>query len=143
MSSENTMTPYQEDFGNMIEAGFIAVKNLDEGAAHRLFHAANILKPESTAPMIGIGYIYLNKLQHKEAADLFEQVIDKEPDNDLATMFLGLSYVLSDDKQGEGEKLIKTTMKKTEDPAIQNLGKVALEWNEKDLKSENKKKFIL
>ena len=37
-------------------------------------------------------------------------------------------------KRKKGEKLINEAIEKTEDPTIKNLGKISLEWAEKDLK---------
>ena len=53
---------FKEDFSLLIEAGFVAVKQLDETSSIRIFQAAQALSPQSTAPQIGMGYIALNKL---------------------------------------------------------------------------------
>lgn len=124
---------YDEDFGLMIEAGFVAVKQSDEKSARALFEAAEALRPTSTIPQIGIGYIALNKLDTKEADRLFESVIAKEPENWLAQMFLGISYVIQPKKREQGEKLIRVALDRSDEPTVQQLGKVALEWVEKDL----------
>lgn len=128
---------FKEDFSLLIEAGFVAVKQLDETSAARIFNAAQAMSPQSTAPQIGLGYIALNKLEVKEATRIFESVVEKEPANHLAQVFLGISYLLNKPKRKKGEKLIQDTLTKTNDPTIKNLGKISLEWAEKDL---NKKK---
>jgi len=125
-----------EDFSLLIEAGFVACKQLDETSASRIFQAAQALSPDNTAPKIGLGYIALNKLEVKEATRIFEEVIEEEPDNYLAQTFLGISYMLSKPKRKKGEKLIQEAIAKSEDPTIESLGKVSLEWCEKDLKKE-------
>lgn len=130
---------FTEDFSLFIEAGFIAVKQLDETCATRLFSAAKVLDPASTAPDIGLGYIALNKLDVGLAVKQFEKVLKKEPQNHLAKTFLGMSYLLTKPKQKEGEKLLKEAIESSDDPTIQNLGKVSLEWLEKDLKKEKPK----
>jgi len=127
---------FKEDFPLLIEAGFVAVKQLDETSATRIFNAAQVLSPDSTAPKIGLGYIALNKLELKEAARIFEEVLKKEPENHLAQTFLGICFLLSKPKRKKGEKLIQEAMKKTSDPTIKNLGEVSLEWAEKDLKKK-------
>jgi lipopolysaccharide biosynthesis regulator YciM len=127
---------FAEDFSLFIEAGFIAVKQLDETSAIRLFQAAKVLQPENTASEIGMGYIALNKLDVAEAVKRFEGVLQKEPDNYLAKAFLGMSYLLTKPKQEEGEKLLQEVVSGSDDPTIQNLGKTSLEWLEKDLKKE-------
>lgn len=127
---------FKEDFSLLIEAGFVAVKQLDETSATRIFNAAQIISPDSTAPQIGLGYIALNKLEVKEATRVFEEVIKKEPDNHLAQTFLGICFLLSKPKRKKGEKLIQEAMKNTDNPSIKNLGEVSLEWANKDLKKK-------
>lgn len=127
---------FVEDFGLLIEAGFIAVKQLDETSAQRIFQAAQTISPRSTAPRIGLGYIALNKLEIKEATRIFREVTEKEPDNHLAQVFLGMCYLLTKPKRRKGEKLIADIKDKTKDPTIRNLAEIALEWSDKDLKKE-------
>ena len=124
----------KEDFSLFIETGFIAVKQLDGFSAGSIFLAAQMISPESTAPQIGLGYIALNKLELKEATHIFEKVIEKEPENHLAQTFLGICYLLQKQKRKKGEKLIHESIEKSSDPTIKNLGKISLEWAEKDLK---------
>lgn len=131
-----TLEDFRKDFGQLIEAGFVAVKQLDEMSATRLFQAAQVLQPDSTAPKIGLGYIALNKLDMKNANRIFEEVVAVEPENQLARVFLGICYLLNKTKRKKGEELINDAMTKTEDPTIKNLGAIALEWSDKDLKKE-------
>lgn len=127
------LADFKEDFALFIEAGFIAVKQLDETSANRIFAAAHAISPESTAPMIGMGYIALNKLEVKLATKIFEEVTEREPKNWLAQTFLGICFLLSKQKRKKGEKLIRESMEKTEDPTVKNLGELSLQWAEKDL----------
>lgn len=127
---------FKDDFALLIEAGFVAVKQLDETSASRIFNAAQVMSPDSTAPQIGLGYIALNKLELKEATKIFEAVIKKEPDNYLAQTFLGISFLLNKPKRKKGEKLIQEAMSKTTDQTVKNLGKISLEWADKDLAKE-------
>lgn len=124
---------FEEDFALFIEAGFIAVKQLDEISAVRIFEAAQLLSPTSSAPQIGLGYIALNKLETKKAIEIFEKIHEKEPENYVAQAFLGLSYMLVKAKRKKGEKLMEDAMAKSDDPTIHNLAKIALEWSEKEL----------
>lgn len=133
MDMSNAMDTFKEDFALLIEAGFIAVKQLDETSATRIFHAAHVISPNSTAPEIGLGYIHLNKLEIKKATEIFEAVTAKEPDNYLAQTFLGMCYLLTKPKRKKGEMIIKEAVEKSDDPTIKNLGKISLEWAEKDL----------
>jgi len=92
MAADETMSSFKEDFSLLIEAGFVAVKQLDETSATRIFQAAQVLSNTSTAPQIGLGYIALNKLELKEATKIFEEVLKKEPENYLAQTFLGICF---------------------------------------------------
>jgi predicted Zn-dependent protease len=123
-----------DDFSLLIEAGFIAVKQLDELSAKRIFLAAQAISPDHTAPKIGLGYIALNKLEVKEATRIFKKVVKDEPENDLAQVFLGMSYLLVKPKREKGEALVKEIMEKTKDDTVKSLGKICLEWSCKDLK---------
>ena len=133
---DNKLEAFKEDFPLLIEAGFVAVKQLDETSASRIFHAAQAISPLSTAPELGLGYIALNKLELKEATKIFEGILKKEPHNYLAQTFLGITFLLQKPKRMKGEKLIREAMEKTEDPTIKSLGQISLEWAEKDLKKE-------
>ncbi|MBA3957797.1 MAG: SctF chaperone SctG [Parachlamydiaceae bacterium] len=130
------LAEFREDFAFLIEAGFVAVKQLDEISATRIFHAAQVINPASTAPQIGLGYIALNKLEVKEATRVFESVVAKEPENYLAQTFLGICFLLNKPKRKKGEQLIREAMEKTTDPTVKNLGEISLEWAEKDLSKE-------
>lgn len=132
--AKQTIGDFKEDFQLLIEAGFIAVKQLDEISATRIFNAAQTINPDSTAPQIGLGYIALNKLEVKHATKIFEEVAAKEPENQLAQTFLGICFLLTKPKRKKGEKLIQEAMEKTRDPTIKNLGEISLKWAEKDLK---------
>lgn len=133
---EIKLQDFKEDFALLIEMGFIAVKQLDEMSATRIFNAAQVLSPDNTAPQIGLGYIALNKLEVKQAIKIFEEVTKKEPENWLAQTFLGMCFLLIKAKRKKGEKLIQEAIEKTNEETIKNLGKLALEWAEKDLKKE-------
>ncbi len=131
---ESLMKGFKDDFALLIESGFIAVKQLDEISATRIFHAAQAISPGHTAPQIGLGFIALNKLEVKEATRIFEAVVEKEPENYLAQAFLGMCFLLTKTRKKKGEKLIEEIMELTEDESIINLCKISLEWAEKDLK---------
>lgn len=132
---------FKDDFALLIEAGFIAVKQLDETDARRIFTAAQALNKSSSAPQIGLGYIALNKLEVKEAAKIFTEVVKLEPDNLLAQTFLAICYLLVKSKREKGEEMIKAVLEKTEDPTIINLCNISIEWAEKDL-SNIKKPYL-
>jgi Tfp pilus assembly protein PilF len=127
---------YLDDFALLIEAGFVAVKQLDEVSATRIFQAAQVMSPSSAAPQIGLGYVALNKLEVKEATRIFKKVTESEPENYLAQTFLGMCYLLTPAKRAAGEKIIRGAIAKSNDATIKNLGQISLEWADKDLKKE-------
>ena len=131
---KSAIEPFKADFALLIEAGFVAVKQLDEASSKSIFEAARALNSESSAPQIGLGYIALNKLEVDKAEKIFEEVVKKEPDNHLAKTFLGISRLLTKAKRPEGESLIREAMQEAKDPTIVRLGEISLEWAEKDLK---------
>jgi hypothetical protein len=139
---EEKISEFKEDFALLIEAGFVAVKQLDETSATRIFLAAQSLSLNNTAPQIGIGYIALNKLEIKEATRIFESVTQVEPDNHLAQTFLAICFLLTKGKRKKGEKMIHEIMEKTTDPTIKSLGALSLEWSEKDLSKKMKAPFF-
>ena len=130
---EGKLEEFKDDFFLLVEAGFIAVKQLDEVSSTHLFHAAQALDPDHSSPLIGLGYIALNKLNTKEASRIFELVLKAEPENYLAQTFLGMTYLFTKSKGVQGKKLIQEAMEKSSEPAVQNLGQVALEWAHKEL----------
>ncbi len=140
--NEEKLLEFKEDFALLIEAGFVAVKQLDEISASRIFQAAQALSPSNTAPQIGMGYIAINKLEIKEATRIFEAVTQTEPENHLAQTFLGICFLLTKGKQKKGEKIIKEAMEKTNDPTIKNLGSLSLEWALKDLSKKSSAPFF-
>lgn len=139
---QDLLQEFKSDFALLIEAGFVAVKQLDELSATRIFHAAQAISPDNVAPQIGLGYIALNKLEIKQATKIFEEVLVKEPNNLLAQTFLGICFLLNKPKRKKGEKLINEAILKTDDPTIKSLGKISLEWAEKDLNKESKAPFF-
>lgn len=133
---------FKEDFALLIEAGFIAVKQMDETGAKRIFHAAAALNPTSLAPQIGLGYIALNKLEIKEATRIFETIVEADPQHHLAQTFLGMCLLLTKGKIDKGKKIIKEAMEKTDDDTIKNLGTLSLQWADKDLSKKTKAPFF-
>jgi len=137
MSEDSFLQEFKEDFALFIEAGFIAVKQLDEIAARRLFKTAELLNPDNPASQLGLGYIALNKLQISEASKIFEAILKKDPNHHLAKALLGICYILTKGKMKRGEILINEAKEKTDDPTIKNLANVCQQWVDKDLKSKS------
>jgi hypothetical protein len=64
-----TLEEFKQDFGILVESGFVAVKQGDEDSATKLFQAAKSLKPDHTAADLGFGYISLSKLELQDAIE--------------------------------------------------------------------------
>jgi len=136
MSDESILEYFAEDYALLIEAGFVAVKQLDEIAAKRLFKAAELLNPDNPASQLGLGYIALNKLQISEATKIFEEILEKDPNHYLSQALLGVCCLLTKNKRKRGEQLILDAKEKSDDPTIKNLSEVCLNWAESDLQSK-------
>jgi len=125
---------YQNDFILLCEAGFIAVNQMDEDAATKLFKASLLLKPENCLPKVGLGYMYLMQLKVKEAMTMFNEVIAKEPDNEMAKTFLGLTCTFTANELAKGETMLEESAKTATDPSIKELATNALQFVDKFVK---------
>jgi len=125
---------FDDDFITLCEAGFVAVNQADEDAATKLFAACELLRPEHTLPKVGRGYMHMMKLELKQACKLFDDVIAKEPDNEMAKSFLGLSYTLTTTDVAKGEKILSEMATKADEPLVKQLADSALEFVDKFVK---------
>lgn len=125
---------YKEDFLLILESGFIAVNQADEDSALKLFKAAELLNPENTLSQVGFGYLNLHKLELAQAMRRFEDVLKKEPTNEMAKALLGICMSLSPQQLNKGEKVLEET-KKSKDPMIKKLADTAMEFVEKCVKT--------
>ena len=128
-----TWKKYKEDFVLLLEAGFIAVNQADEDAALKLFKAAELLDPENILPKVGFGYLHLHKLELKQACKCFEEVLQKDPHNDMAKAFLGLSLSMQPTSIAKGEKMLGETLQ-SRDPGIKQLSDTAIDFVERFVK---------
>lgn len=125
---------YKDHFILLAEAGFIAINQADEDAAVKLFKASELLDPQNVLPKVGMGYMHLCKLELKQAAKIFEEILAKHPDNEMAKTFLGLSLSLNPAEIVRGEKVLEESAQKCKDPAVKDLAKSALDFVEKFVK---------
>ncbi len=125
---------FKDHFILLCEAGFIAVNQADEDAATKLFKASEMLKPENTLPKVGMGYMHMMKLELNQACRMFDEVIAKEPDNNMAKAFLGLSYALTTTEVAKGEQILEEAAKKSDDDQVKKLASTALDFVEKFIK---------
>ena len=126
---------YKQDFILLLEGGFIAVNQTDEEAAIKMFKAAEMLDKTNLLTKIGMGYLALHKLELKKAITIFEEVLKKDPQNDMAKAFLGIAISLSPKDMQKGEKLLHETLK-SDDKSIKKLAGMALEFVDKFVKKE-------
>lgn len=129
-----SLQKFKDDFLLLCEAGFIAVNQADEDAATKLFNAAKLLNKENTLPIVGAGYMHLMKLEIKPAINCFNEVIAKEPDNEMAKTFLGITYAFTQSEVMKGEKLLEKMAKGSEDDLIKKLASAALTFIEQFVK---------
>ena len=129
------LNKYKEDFILLTEAGFIAVNQADEDAAKKLFHAALLLDATNTLPSIGLGYLAFHKLELTEAIKIFEEVLRKEPNNEMARTLLGITKSMTVNQVTEAEKLLHETSQSSEEN-IKKLSGMALEFVDKFIKKE-------
>jgi len=125
---------YKDHFILLAEAGFIAINQADEDAALKLFKASELLDPQNTLPKIGIGYMHLCKLELKQAAKSFEDILAADPKNEMARTFLGLSLSLNPAECAKGEKVLEESVQAAKDPMVKGLAKSSLEFVEKFVK---------
>jgi predicted Zn-dependent protease len=128
------LNKYKDDFILLCEAGFIAINQADEDAAVKLFKASQLLKPENTLPKIGLGYMHMMKLELKQACKLFNEVLAKEPENEMAKTFLGIALTFTPTDASKGEAILEQSAQKTHDPTIKNLATTALDFVDRFLK---------
>jgi hypothetical protein len=129
-----SLDSYIDHFTIMIEAGFVAVNQSDEDSAVKLFKAADALKPGHFLPQLGLGYLHLCKLELKQSSKIFTDVLEKEPDNEIAKAFLGLCLSLNPTEVDKGTDILKETDKSTKDPLLKNLTSSALTFVDKFVK---------
>lgn len=125
---------YKDDFILLAEAGFIAINQGDEDAAIKLFKASETLNPDNLLPKIGFGYMHLCKLELKQAAKIFEDILHQDSHNEIAKALLGLSLSLNPAEVSKGEKVLEEACAKAKDPMVKDLAKNSLEFVEKFVK---------
>ena len=128
-----TWKDYKDDFILFLEAGFIAVNQADEDAALKLFRAAEMLNPQNQLPKVGFGYLHLHKLDVKKACKMFEEVLEAEPNNEMAKALLGISMSFGPTSVAGGEKILHETAH-SKDPMIQKLSNTAIDFVERFVK---------
>lgn len=119
--ANQTFKDCDKDYFLLLEAGFVAVNQADEDSAMKLFMASQLLRPKNVFPEIGYGYMHMCKLELKQAEEMFTNVIKKESDNEMAHTFLAICKSMMPGKTTEGEKMLDSLNKDTEDADIKEL----------------------
>jgi len=119
--ANQTFEKCDKDYLLFLEAGFVAVNNADEDSALKLFMAAQTLRPKNSFPKIGYGYMHMCKLELKAAEEMFQSVLENEPQNEMANSFLGICKSMMPGKTSEGEKMLEEIGTKTTDKDIKEL----------------------
>ena len=126
-----TLQDFEQQFILLCEAGFIAVNQFDEDAATKLFKASQLLSPNNTLPQIGFGYMHLCKLELRQACEMFEKALQKEPHNEMAKTFLGISLSFLPNELNKGEKMLDEISQQARDAHIKTLADTAIDFVEK------------
>ncbi|MDE3055581.1 MAG: hypothetical protein KGI80_02650 [Verrucomicrobiota bacterium] len=128
---------YKNDWILFTEASFIAINRADEINALRLIAAAEALNSEQSLPKIARGYLRLHKLELKEAIRIYDEVLQKEPDNELAKTLLGVCLGLMPNGKDleRGEKIL-TELARAKDPLAQQTSATALNFVHRFVKKE-------
>lgn len=125
---------YKKDFVLFVESGFIAVNQGDEDAAIKLFKAAETLDPQNHLARVGLGYMHLCKLELKQSCAIFEEVLTKDPSNEMAKAFLGIALSFTPNDVAKGEKVLEDVREHTKDKQIKTLAETAIDFVEKFVK---------
>ncbi len=139
-ASGNTSS-FKSDFALLLEGGFIAVNQLDEENAWRLFASAQVLEPNHSGPLMGFGNIHLNKMEAEEAVRIFSAIVEQEPDNEMAKAFLGVACVITKKDLVRGEKLLKGAAECKTIPSVKQLGELWLNALDKIIKKQPARPF--
>jgi len=124
---------YKDQFILFLEAGFVAINQMDETSALAVFKAAKLLNPESILNEIGMGYLHLCKLEIKKAIHHFELALKVDPNNEMAKSFLGLSKIFSTDRVKEGLEIL-SSLKESHSKEVKHFSKSSLEFVDQYLK---------
>lgn len=131
-----TTEKFKKDHGLLLEAGLIAVKQLDPPTAVKLFAASQLLDPKGIAPKVGLGFLALHQLQFKEAIEILSHVIQEDPAHYTAQTLLGIAHILNKEHVDKGVDLIQQAYTKTTDETVKHMAESCLHWVESSIKNE-------
>lgn len=120
------MEPSTESVQRLMEIGFIAAGNGLLADAEAIFQGVQAARPESELPLVGRAFIRMNARQHRDAALLLQQAMEKNPDSDLAMSFLGAALQMSGMNQASRDVLQQVIAENGNEQAVE-LAKALLE----------------
>jgi hydroxymethylpyrimidine pyrophosphatase-like HAD family hydrolase len=129
---------YKDHFILFIEAGFIAVNQMDEASALRLFHAAKLINPHALINDLGMGYFHLCRLEITKCLEHLDRILKQEPHNEIALAFKAMALTMSTDKVKEGHKLLEE-LKRSHNKDVEQFSHQGLEFIEKYVKKTTAK----
>ena len=132
--AHDALSSYLDDFYTLLEGGFLAVNRADEDSAIKLFNAAQVLRPKDAFPKVGLGYMHLCKLELNQALGLFEEVLKKDPNNELAKTLKGITMSMSPKEGSKGEVLLGEIAKDSSNSDMKTLANTAMNFVEEFVK---------
>jgi tetratricopeptide (TPR) repeat protein len=114
---------YRPDFALFVEGGFIAINQCDEQSAIRLLGAAYMLQPDHPAPLLGLGYLYLNMEQLDRAIGSLEECLKRDPNMELAKVLLGGALTLAKKDESRAKSLIEE-VSRSSDPEARKMAQI-------------------
>ena len=120
------MQPSTESVQRLMEIGFVAAGNGWLADAEAIFSGVQAARPDSELPLVGRAFIRMNARQHREAAMLLQQAMEKNPESDLAMSFLGATLQMSGMNQASRDVLEQVIEANNNEQAVE-LAKALLE----------------
>ncbi len=114
---------FRPDSAALIEAGFVAIRQVDQESARKCFMASMVIDPNNSLPVLGLGIIHLFDLNIIEAKKTFHEILKHEPENHVAKTMLGIAnlYTVTEEGLKEGGDLIEDSMSATNDAELKKL----------------------
>lgn len=127
---------YKKDFYLFLEGGFVAIKEMDEDSALKLFDAAKLLEPDNPLVFVGYGYIHLCKLELEKAEACVRKALELESENETAKGLLGVILSMSQTKTAQGETMLNEISNRSNTKENKNMANAALNFVNKLCKKD-------
>jgi hypothetical protein len=133
---KNHLEAYKKDFYLFLEGGFVAIKEMDEDSARKLFDVAKLLQPDNPLVYIGYSYIHLCKLELNKAEEFCKKALEYESENETAKSLLGVILSMNSEKMSDGEKILNEAATRSNVKEVKNLANAGLEFIDKVIKKD-------